>query len=378
MICSYALSEKEVIGGIETHTDGLSRYLSKHDGIELYVITFGDGNKQFKKANLKIYVISKALHLFSSPIGTLRLQKIIRKINPDIILVHGTYIPYSFIALFFRRKYPMVLTIHGVMKKEITYHRRRKLLFCRLLIDKVIEKYVVNKIQNIIAVSLHIKNEISNMTKSTIRVIQNGIDFEAIQNVQQRKSLAHPCILFIGELSKLKGVDLLIQAIPIIKKVVPNIHVFIGGTGPQAEELKELVKELKVEKNAEFLGFVSGDEKYSYYKSADICAFPSTYDPFGIVVLEAMACGKPVIVSCVNGVQLPLPFMMEDGKTGLLFKSGNIEDLAEKVIILLENEELRKKMGDAGRASAKEFSWDKIAEQTIGVYKSILEKAKTL
>jgi glycosyltransferase involved in cell wall biosynthesis len=372
MICSYALSEKEVIGGIEMHTDGLSRHLSKHDGIELYVITFGDENKQFKRGNLNIYVIGTGLYPFSIPAGVLHLRKIIRTINPDIIHVQGTHFPYSVIAAFFRRTYLTVLTVHGIMAKEIKFRRRISILKNSVFL--LFERYAVLKVQNIIiiAVSLHVKNVISDMTQSAIQVIPNGVDFDDVQNIPPRESIEHPCILFIGELAKVKGVDLLIQAIPIIKKSFPNIRVFIGGAGPQAKELKNLVKELKVAETVKFLGFVSGDDKYSYYKSADLCVFPSLYETFGIVCLEAMASGKPVVASNVGGI----PFLVEEGKTGLLFETGNMNDLAEKVITLLQDNELREKMGVAGRERAKELAWDKIAEQTIGVYKSILKGHK--
>jgi glycosyltransferase involved in cell wall biosynthesis len=97
--------------------------------------------------------------------------------------------------------------------------------------------------------------------------------------------------------------------------------------------------------------------------------FPSIYEAFGIVLLEAMACGKPVVASNVGGI----PFVVEEGKTGLLFESGNVEDLADKIVTILKDEELREKMGEAGRERAKEFTWDKIAERTVEVYKEILK-----
>ena len=118
MICSYALSKKKVIGGIETHTDGLTHHLSEHDEIELYVITFGDGNKQFKKGNLNIYVIGTGLYPFSIPAGVLHLQKIIQKINPDIIHVQGTHFPYSVIAAFFHKKYCFFSTFSYIIVLE--------------------------------------------------------------------------------------------------------------------------------------------------------------------------------------------------------------------------------------------------------------------
>jgi glycosyltransferase involved in cell wall biosynthesis len=145
--------------------------------------------------------------------------------------------------------------------------------------------------------------------------------------------------------------------------------LYIAGSGPEENKLKELVKELNIEENVNFLGYISGIKKYSYYKSADVCVFPSIYEAFGIVLLEAMACGKPVVASNVGGI----PFVVEEGKTGLLFESGNVEDLADKIVTILKDEELREKMGEAGRERAKEFTWDKIAERTVEVYKEILK-----
>ena len=107
-----------------------------------------------------------------------------------------------------------------------------------------------------------------------------------------------------------------------------------------------------------------------YYKSVDLCVVPSFSEAFSIVALEAMACGKSVVASDVGG----LHYLVENGKTGLLFKCGNVEELSEKVIILLQNKELREKMGIAGRKKAREFSWDKIAEKTNEVYEVLLLK----
>ena len=97
-------------------------------------------------------------------------------------------------------------------------------------------------------------------------------------------------------------------------------------------------------------------------------AFPG--EVLHLSVLEAMAYGKPVVASNVGGI----PYVVENGTTGLLFECGNVKELAEKIIVLLRDEELRKKMGEAGRERAKEFTWDKIAEQTVDLYKEILSE----
>ena len=106
-----------------------------------------------------------------------------------------------------------------------------------------------------------------------------------------------------------KGVDLLLHAMIKIKESIPKIHLYIAGTGPQKSVLNKLANDLDINDDITFLGFISNDDKYSYIKSTDICVFPSTYEPFGIVLLEAMICGKPVVASHVGGIS----YVVDDG-----------------------------------------------------------------
>ncbi|NQE54770.1 Trehalose synthase [ANME-1 cluster archaeon GoMg3.2] len=357
------------MGGVTMHIKKMTKYLSYREDIEMHLITIGNKNEKTKIGNLNIHMIKKSLpYPFSIPSLVWFLKHKIIELNPDIVHAQGSFAPYSTAAALVRNKYPTLLTMHGILAKELKFHKGINFIFI-LFIHKPNERYVVSKISNIIAVSLHVKNVISDMTQSQICVIQNGIDFEDIHNVQPHKSVEYPSILFVGGLSKVKGIDTLLNAVPILRKKILNLCLYIAGSGPEENKLKELVKELNIEENVNFLGYVSEIEKYSYYKSADVCVFPSIYEPFGIVLLEAMACGKPVVASNVGGI----PFVVEEGKTGLLFESGNVEDLADKIMTILKNEELREKMGEAGRERAKEFTWDKIAERTVDVYKEILK-----
>ena len=357
------------MGGVTMHIKKITKYLSYREDIEMHLITIGNKNEKTKIGNLNIHMIKKSLpYPFSIPSLVLFLKHKIIEVNPDIVHAQGSFAPYSTAAALVRNKYPTLLTMHGILAKELKFHKGINFIFI-LFIHKPNERYVVSKISNIIVVSLYVKNVISDMTESQIYVIQNGIDFEDIHNVQPHKSIEYPSILFVGGLSKVKGIDTLLNAVPIIRKKILNLCVYIAGSGPEENKLKELVKELNIEENVNFLGYISENEKYSYYKSADVCVFPSRYEPFGIVLLEAMACGKPVVASNVGGI----PFFVEEGKAGLLFESGNVEDLADKIMTILKNEELREKMGEAGRERAKEFTWDKVAERTVEVYKEILK-----
>lgn len=356
----------EPLGGVAVHTVNLVRCLGKLNGLDLYVVSFGDESKVLTEGRAKIILIqAKKIHYVFPILALIRLALEIRKIRPDIIHVQGSNIsPYLLYTLFLAtRKCRKIITVHGIMRIEAAFKKGMKANIT-MVISKPLEKYAVSKIPDIIACSPAMKSVLTNLTNSEIHVIPNGVDFENIQNIQPYKSIKHPSILFVGLLRKVKGVELLLKAIPIILKSLPEVHVYIAGSGEQEIELKRLVKELSIEEQVKFLGFISKEEKFAYYKSADICVVPSIYEAFGIVLLESMACGKPTVASNVGGI----PFIVEDGKTGLLFECGDVRDLAEKIITLLQNKELREKMGEAGKDRAREFTWTVAARKTYDLY----------
>lgn len=354
--------------GVPTHINKLTEHLSRRDDIELHIITVGNKNQSIQKDNLNIHKVKKCfLYLFSFPTSILLLRRKMMKINPDIVHAQVTTAPYSTVAALVRKKYPVLLTVHGTATKDIKYLSGFAFILFKLA-HKPNERYVVSKIPNLIIVAPQVKDIIDGMTNSKIHVIPNGIEFADIQNIEP-KSIEHPSILYLGRLDNIKGVDILLKAIPIIKEKIPTIHLYLAGSGPQENEFKELVKKLNIGENVKFLGFISERDKYAWYKSADICVFPSRQDYGPIVLPEAMACGKAIVASNVGGI----PFMVEDEKTGFLFESENVDNLAEKIVTVLKDEKLRRKMGEAGKEKVKELTWDKIAEQTVEVYREIIE-----
>jgi glycosyltransferase involved in cell wall biosynthesis len=350
----------------EKYLEGLAHHLSQIDDIELHLITFGSEKKELKNGNLRIHMLKRWLPwYFHLPFEVMILRREVLKINPDIVHAHESCMPYSTAAALLSKKYLTLLTMHMVIKEWIRLEGESSILTRLITLQN--EKYVLSKLRNVIAVSPYVKDLIGEMTQSKIYVVSNGVDFEDVENIRQYQ-LGRHIIFYVGMLEKRKGVDILIRAISIIKKEIPDAHLFIAGIGEEEINLKNLVKELDIEDNVKFLGFISEEEKYSYYKSTDLCVFPSRFEWFGIILLEAMACGKPIVASNVGGI----PYVVEDGKTGLLFESENVDDLAEKIITLLKDKELRDKMGKAGKGRVKEFTWEKVAERTVEVYKEIM------
>jgi len=169
-----------------------------------------------------------------------------------------------------------------------------------------------------------------------------------------------PLILFVGRLDWVKGVDTLILA---MKKITEDANLLVLGVGGWEQHLKSLAKEVGVEKNVIFKNeFVSEDERIRLLAASDICCFPSRYEPFGIVALEGMAMGKPVVVGDRGGLGEVI------GDTGVKVNPDSATELAEKLDGLLKDESLRKDMGNAARKRAGLFNWDEIAKKTKAVY----------
>jgi glycosyltransferase involved in cell wall biosynthesis len=353
--------------GVMEHIKKLVKHLSRREDVELHLISIGDKNRQFKRDNVNVHEIKKTLpYPFSIPrlVWSLRHKTI--EINPDIVHAEGSFFLYSTAAALLRNRYPTLLTVLGVILKEIKFQKGIGLIFYTLL-HKPNERYVMSKIPNIIIITPSIKNLISKWTKSKIYSVQDGIEFEKIQGFQPHKS-EKPDVLFLSHLTKLKGVDILIKALPIVLNSVPDLSVYIAGTGPQEEELKSLVKELNLEAHIKFLGFIADEEeKYSYYKACKVVVAPSRWDCQPYAVTEGAACGKPIIASDMSN-----PALLDDGKAGFVFQSENVVDLASKIIKLLTDDKLREDMGKAALEKAKECDWNKIADRHVEIYKEVI------
>ncbi len=185
-------------------------------------------------------------------------------------------------------------------------------------------------------------------------------------------------VLFVGRIEPLKGVDTLIRAMSDLK--LPGKHpvylAVIGGE-PDAEpedmtaemtRLQNLCDNLGMEQTVIFLGKRAQDSLPYYYSAAEVLVMPSFYESFGMVALEAMACGTPVIASQVGG----LAFLVKDGETGFHVPEGEPSVLSEKLKLLLMNHELRDRMGKTAEMYAQGYRWEKIAGQIEDVYRILL------
>lgn len=255
------------------------------------------------------------------------------------------------------------------------------------------EKKVISKANRIIAATLAEKSQLEFLYEapsSKISVIPPGVDtrhFYPIPKDEAKEVVGVPddshTILFVGRIEPLKGIDKLIQAIAIIQnngelRCCPHNLVIIGGE-PNAKpedmnaemaRLQDMVEDLGIENFVIFLGKQDQQMLPYYYSASEIVVMPSHYESFGMVALEAMACGTPVVASQVGG----LAFLVRDGETGFVVPGNDVHLLAKRLIELIKDKDLRNKLGNKSAEYAQLYAWENISEKMIEVYRQVLEK----
>jgi glycogen(starch) synthase len=242
----------------------------------------------------------------------------------------------------------------------------------------------------IVTVSYAMKEELIKLgfPKEKIQVCYNGVDPEKYSpeavNSEQVKKIRElygikgdePMILFLGRLVGVKGVDKLIMAMPHVLQKIPKAKLVIVGLGDLQEYLVNLVKTMRLQDFVKLnFEFISEEERILHYAACDVAVFPSLYEPFGIVALEAMSMERPVVVGAagVSGMREIVICCGED-QCGFHIDPSNPTDISWGIISALENPERKKWLGKNGRRRVlEEFTWDKIAGKTIELYKQIVK-----
>jgi glycosyltransferase involved in cell wall biosynthesis len=218
----------------------------------------------------------------------------------------------------------------------------------------------------IVSVSEHTKNKLRDSLKSKkIYTIPDGNDSKKIYKINP--AMKKSDIIFAGRLLSNKNVDILIRSLRLIRERIPEVRCFIVGDGPERKDLEALIQELSLKKNIMFLGFLENqDEVYALMKSSKVFVLPSTREGFGIVVIEANACGIPVIT--IDHENNAAKDLIEDGRNGFVCQLDDRE-IAQKIIEVLEND-LSEKMKETCINLAGKYDWDRIVDEVERVYKA--------
>jgi len=369
----YDMSYPFNVGGVEVRNYQMAKYLSLNHDVHFFSVKMWDGPDIIKKDNITYHGVCRYSKMYNfdgarttwEPIKfAFKLFRPLYKEKFDVIDTSSFVYFHCFTckAISVLKKTPLVFTWHQYWGDYWDEYVGG----FRAFVGKIMEKMVKNLTQNHIAVSFTTKNDLvaAGVPQNNIAVIYNGVDLENVA----KSPLADQKfdILFVGRLTHQKNVKLLIESVNLIKNNYPTFKVGIIGDGPNREELVKKTKKLNLEKNIDFLGFLEDlSEVYSLMKNARIFVLPSLLEGFGIVVVEANACGLPAIV--IKNKWNAANELVTDQENGFVVEN-TAEALAFKIIELLENEELRSAMSARAREFASDFAWQKLAKKLEQYY----------
>lgn len=219
-------------------------------------------------------------------------------------------------------------------------------------------KNIVDHSNLIIAVSSKTRDSLfKNYQANNVRIIPLGINKDIGTNRLQMKY--H--VIYLGRLAKIKNVDILIRSLKLVREFFPKLRAAIIGDGEQYRNLIDLTNRLRLSKNIDFLGNQDGKAKYSVLKASKIYVLPSEREGFSISTLEAMYCGAvPIVAKPKYDEVFGTSDFLINNKNGLYFEVGNVKDLVDKIIYLLNNDEHYKTMQNSAIETAKKYDWDSI------------------
>jgi glycosyltransferase involved in cell wall biosynthesis len=297
----------------------------------------------------------------------------------DYDVIHGTLMPSSTIALADRVTFdtPIVLTSHSFALSAIRYHTSEKpadylLRYVFHPMNAVMDAISSRRADRVIAISESMERKFVDqyrISADRVTTITHGVDTEHFRPVSSQ----HPetsedklTLLFVGRLHAAKGPQLAVKA--LAESEFTDVELLIAGSGRQQKALERQANELGVADDVHFLGHVSRNRLPGLYSSADLTLFLSTYEGFGLVFMESLAAGTPVIGAAVGG----FPDLVTDGQEGILIER-DAKAIGQAIDSLGVDSERIKQMGHHARKLAKDHTWDTVAEETERVYRDVLE-----
>jgi glycosyltransferase involved in cell wall biosynthesis len=386
-ICIFAKGlPVHITGGMEIHIEGLVDGLIKR-GHSVCIITarHPEGIEKEEKENLTVYYL-KSKPKYTRERFYRESAKLFEELNKreNFDIVHSQSTLASGYTKYCKKTIPLVLTSHGTALNEIKTVLNGSIpiksffaIPIWLKIYLLDEPIIFKKSDKIIAVSNELGEDLKKQCKvpeKKLVIIPNGIDtdkfkpFDASELKKKYGIENERIILCTGRIEKIKGFHLLLKVISEIE----DTRLFVVGTGSYLDNLKKMSMDLNIEDKVIFTGKVPEEELIQLYNLADLFIHPTLWfsEAFGLVLAEAMACGKPVIASKIGGI----PTVIDSYKDGILFEPGDLNALKEKILEVLNDESLSKRLGENARKKViQRFSLDRMVEDTIRVYKELKE-----
>jgi phosphatidylinositol alpha-mannosyltransferase len=365
-ICLVSSAYRPYISGVGEHVHYLGTHLQKM-GHNVHVLTSTchtlANSEQLPATRLgKGLILPFADGQFTLPIGVnlfWQVKKFFQKFRFDIVHCHGIFPPELAFWAALYSDCPLIVTFHTVTPNLPD-------AICWLF--SLFFKKLNSKLRSRIAVSYATKAWAEKLFPGNYEVIPNGVDLSRFHpNVKPSLPPSpFPRLLYVGRLEKRKGLEFLLRALPEVRKEFPAANLTVVGYGPLKDYFINLTVKLNIREAVDFVGPVANTNLAGYYTAAQVYIAPTVgREAMGIVLLEAMACGIPVIASDTSGYNE----VIKNGESGILVPPGDVGKLAEAIITVLGSQPLREKLIENELIRAKEFGWDRITAQIVEIYK---------
>ena len=354
------------LGGTEIATYNIARYLVKK-GNKVDVITFGNNILPEEDVQDGIFIHrinitsgNKILRIYQR---VNKISRLLAEIKPDVIHVQMALSTAC-----------QAIIINKIILQRllVVYGRGSDIYFAKTPLRKFKLRFILKHADEVIALTNDMKKEMQKVYNRAVAVIPNGIEIKPIQPTCRSRIRNHlgiandeKVIISVGVIRPVKGFEYLIRAMNIIIAEMPDTKLVIIGEGPEKEALIKLSERMSLDESILFLGEIPNEKIPDYMSAADIFVLPSLSESFGIVNLEAMSVGLPIVASNVGGV----PELVVNGENGFLVEPGNITQIAEKVLYLLADAKLRETISQNNKSKAMSYSWDRTVDLLEEVYR---------
>ena len=356
----------DVPGGVQVHVRELSAHL-RQLGHEVHILAPGrhrgsrDGGALIVGRAVPVRGNGSVARISFGPQVARAVGRALREIAPDIIHVHEPLVPSVSMHAVLRANAPVVATFHSNVGRE-----RTSSLWFRLAVPMI--RPVWTRLARRIAVSEAARQSVcSRMGDGSLAIVPNGVDVRRFAGATPAPLPPGRHLLFVGRLEERKGFPVAVDAFAQLARTCPDLRLLVIGDGSQRDAVDRL--DAGARARVEMLGRVDDDRLASYLKAADVYIGPATGgESFGIVLAEAMAAGKPIVASDIDGYR----DVARDGLEALLVAPGDATALVTAIREVLDDPRLAASLGEAGARRARDFDWGVVTQRVLAIYQELM------